>query len=215
MSQLKGDDIVLYSYESLNPIGCEESCILNITSNEIITTTKGSGRATNREYGSYDWNIQGNGIVGPLSFFKVNPLKFGDDILTGKKVVVKIGVREWFYFGIGIVTSFTLNGTTGESATYDVTIAGDGELLRTGNLINEENEPKTVYGSLAEDETVFTYSDLIGATLLIIFYKDSDTNGFQEANSIYYTFDDEAGTVTFDDDVYIAPFEFKIFYVPA
>ncbi len=29
MAQLKGDDLVLYAYEDLEPIGCEDSFILN------------------------------------------------------------------------------------------------------------------------------------------------------------------------------------------
>lgn len=215
MSQLKGDDIVLYAYEDLNPIACEESCIINFTANEIITTTKGSGRATNREYGSYDWNIQCNGIVGALQFGKTNPLLFNDNIITGKKIVVKVGVREWFYFGMGVITSATLTGTTGEFGKFDVTISGDGELFRTGNLINEENEPQLLYAIVDDENGVFTDIKLINSSIIIIFYKDSSTNGFIEAPSIYYTFDDETGTITYDTDVVNIPFEIKVFYVPA
>ena len=214
MSQLKGDDIVLYTYEDLNPIACEESCILNIVSNEIITTTRGSGRATNREYGSYDWNVQCNGIVGALEFGKTSPLLFNDNMITGKKIIIKIAVREWFYFGIGIITSCTLTGTTGEFGKFDVTISGDGELLRTGNLINEENEPKVLYDVIPEDGYVYTNANLINVNIVMIFYKDTDTNGFVQMDPVDYGFDDETGIVTFDDDVFIAPFEVKIFYVP-
>ncbi len=80
MAQYKGDDLVLYTYEDLEPIGCEDSFVLNITSNEIITTTKGSGRATNREYGSYDWNVQCTGVITLNEAGKASPLHFNDNI---------------------------------------------------------------------------------------------------------------------------------------
>jgi hypothetical protein len=215
MSQLKGDDIVLYTYEDLEPIACEESCILNIISNEIITTTRGSGRSINREYGSYDWNIQCNGVVGAIEFGKTNPLLFNDNVISGKKIIIKLAVGDWFYFGIGIITSCTLTGTSGEFGKFDVTISGDGELLRTGNLINTENEPNVLYDVIPENEEdyIYTSSNLINANVIMVFYKDANTYGFMQADP-YYSFDDDTGTITFDFDVFIAPFEIKIFYVP-
>ena len=96
MAQYKGDDLVLYAYEDLEPIGCEDSFILNITAAEIITTTKGSGRATNREYGTYDWNIQCTGVITLNEAGKVTSLHFNDNIIKGKKIALKATVGSEF-----------------------------------------------------------------------------------------------------------------------
>lgn len=213
MSEFKGEEIILYAYEDLNPIGCEETCILTVTANEIITTTKGSGRATNREYGGYDWNVQSNGILGARNFFKTDPSKFADDIVVGRKIVVKIAVRDSFYFGIGIITSCTITGTSGEFAKYDITISGDGELMVTGDLINDVNEPKIIQVIVDDEDGEYVDTNLIDAKIIAIFYKNQSNEFWRQMNTIDYTFDDDTGTINIDEDVIGLPAEIKIFYV--
>lgn len=219
MSDYKGDEIVLYTYEDLKPIGCEESCIINITANEIITTTKGSGRATNREYGSYDWNIQSNGVIGALDVNKTSPLGFGYDIIKGKKIIVKVSIRNSYYFGVGILTSCTYTGTSGEFAKYDVTIVGDGELVVTGDLINNKNEPQIITALLPEFAgsgfSIYVDTNLINATIILISYKLQPTDIWQELSPSDYTFDDNTGTIDVDENAILLPIFMKIFYIPA
>ena len=102
MATIKGDELILYTFEELEPIGCEDSFILTLTSTEIVTTTKGSGRATNREYGAYDWNIQCTGVITINETGKSNPLFFNDNLIKGKKIAIKASVGSDFYFGMEI-----------------------------------------------------------------------------------------------------------------
>ena len=211
MAQLKGDDLVLYAYEDLEPIGCEDSFILNITANEIITTTKGSGRATNREYGSYDWNIQCTGVITLNEVGKVTSLHFNDNIIKGKKVAIKAVYGADFYFGIGVVTSATNTGTSGELAKYDVTITADGPLYSTNGLKNTENEPYIFEYSSTTYPTSFSSISLLDATLLMVFVNDEyyapDTYEFIADNGY------GSGVITFDTTLPIGK-TVRLFVVP-
>ena len=212
MAQYKGDDLVLYAYSDLEPIGCEDSFILTITADEIITTTKGSGRATNREYGTYDWNIQCTGVITLNEDGKVTSLHFNDNIIKGKKIAVKATVGSEFYFGLGVITTASNTGTSGEFAKFDVTIAGDGPLYSTNNLKNTENEP--TYLSYSSTSYSITYSSalLLNATLLMVFvdnvyyapesYEFIDNNGYGNGVITFDTALDGGKTV-------------KLYYVPA
>lgn len=215
MAQYKGDDLVLYTYEDLEPIGCEDSFVLNITSNEIITTTKGSGRATNREYGSYDWNVQCTGVITLNEAGKASPLHFNDNIIKGKKVAIKATIGEEFYFGLGIITTATNTGTSGEFAKFDVTIAGDGILYSTNDLKNTESEPTF----LSFTPQNYTSALLYNAKLLMLFADDS----YVAPSANTYSFDEDNGSnqgvITFNNTYLIfiqaTVSKIKVYYVPA
>ena len=211
MANLNGNELVLYAYEDLYAIGCEETFTLNLTSNEIITTTKGSGRATNREYGSYDWNIQANGVISIGESLRVNPLHFNDNLIKGKKVAVKAVYGANFYFGIGIVTSATNTGTSGEFAKYDITISADGPLYSTNGLKNTENEPDILEYSSTTFSITYSSASLLNATLMIVFvdneYYSPDTYEFINNNGY------GLGVITFDTALPNGK-TVKLFYVP-
>jgi hypothetical protein len=217
MATIKGDELILYTFEDLEPIGCEDSFILTLTATEIITTTKGSGRATNREYGPYDWTIQCTGVITINETGKSNPLFFNDNLIKGKKVAVKASVGSDFYFGMGIVTSASNTGTSGEFAKFDVTISADGPLHSTSGLQNPENEPQLI--RVLNDEGLvpipllgYSSSSLLNATILMIFvnytYYAPDTYEFIPNNGY------GNGVLSFDFEV--LPYEtLYIYYVPA
>lgn len=212
MATIKGDELILYTFEDLEPIGCEDSFILTLTATEIITTTKGSGRATNREYGAYDWTIQCTGVITINETGKSNPLFFNDNLIKGKKVAVKASVGSDFYFGMGIVTSASNTGTSGEFAKFDVTISADGPLHSTSGLQNPENEP--TYLSYSSSIYSITYSSalLLNATLLMVFVDDvyyaPDTYEFISNNGY------GLGVITFDTALSSGK-TIRIYYVPA
>ena len=212
MAQYKGDDLILYAYEDLEPIGCEDSFILNITSAEIITTTKGSGRATNREYGIYDWNIQCTGVITLNESGKVTSLHFNDNIIKGKKIAIKATVGTEFYFGIGVITTASNTGTSGEFAKFDVTIAGDGPLYSTNALKNTENEPTYLSYSSTSYSITFSSALLLDATLLMVFvdgvYYAPDSYEFIADSGYGY------GVITFDTALGSGK-TVKLYYVPA
>lgn len=206
MAQLKGDDLILYAYENLEPIGCEDSFILTITANEIITTTKGSGRSINREYGSYDWNIQCTGVITLNEAGKVTSLHFNDNIIKGKKVAIKASVGQDFYFGLGIITSSANTGTSGEFAKFDVTISGDGVLYSSNDLKNTENEPALYVEDLNFSQS-FQSPLLNNATILMVFSDDEFVDPAE------YTFGSSYGNgiITFST-TYTS--RIKVYYIP-
>lgn len=211
MANLNGNELVLYAYNNLEPIGCEETFTLNLTSNEIITTTKGSGRATNREYGSYDWNIQANGVITIDEIGKVNPLFFNDNLIKGKKVAVKGVYGANFYFGIGIVTSATNTGTSGELAKYDITITADGPLYSTNEVKNTDNEPAYITYSSTTYPITYASIDLFRADILMVFVNDvyypPDTYEFIKSNGY------GSGVITFDSALSSGQ-TVRVYYVP-
>lgn len=212
MAQLKGDDLVLYSYTDLEPIGCEDSFVLNITTTEIITTTKGSGRSTNREYGTYDWNIQCTGVITINEPNKVSSLHLNDNIIQGKKVVIKASVGNEFYFGLGIVLNSTNTASSGEFAKFDITIAGDGPLFSTNNLKNTEKEPTYLSYSSSTSAITFSSAKLLNANLLMIFvdnvYYAPDTYEFTPNTGYGY------GLIVFDTALPSGK-TVRVYYVPA
>jgi len=212
MATIKGDELILYTFEDLEPIGCEDSFILTLTATEIITTTKGSGRATNREYGAYDWTIQCTGVITINETGKSNPLFFNDNLIKGKKVAVKASVGSDFYFGMGIVTSASNTGTSGEFAKFDVTISADGPLYSTNGLQNPENEPTYLSYSSSVYSISYSSASLLNATLLMVFVDDvyyaPDTYEFISNNGY------GMGVITFDTALSSGK-TIRIYYVPA
>lgn len=212
MATIKGDELILYTFEDLEPIGCEDSFILTLTSTEIITTTKGSGRATNREYGAYDWNIQCTGVITINETGKSNPLFFNDNLIKGKKVAIKASVGSDFYFGMGIVTSASNTGTSGEFAKFDVTISADGPLHSTSGLQNPENEPTYLEYSTSSFSITYSSSSLLNASILMVF-----VNGVYYAPDAYEFISNNGyglGVITFDS-VLSSGQTVRIYYVPA
>jgi len=184
---LNGKDLVLYIGKDLRPIGCEATCTLSMQRQEIITTTKGSGAATNREYGSYDWQITSNGVIFINDSFSgsvtIDPTEMGDILLKGLKVCAKMkienGATDKYYFGNGIITSAEYAGTAGQHVTYSITIKADGKLYRSSNLISETSFSEgiiilssTTYGA------GYSSISLLNNTIVAIFVDDILTTDY-------------------------------------
>jgi hypothetical protein len=124
--------------------------------------------------------------------------------LQGFKVVVKVKISDTeYYFGLGVITSVTYQGSAVGIATYAVEIAGDGDLVCTSNLISTV-EPELIIDTLTnqnilnEDNwadygtTTNTYQNdiLIGKTITEVV-----VNGTTKSPS----FDSVTGTLTFGE----------------
>jgi hypothetical protein len=116
-----------------------------------------------------------------------------------------------FYFGIGIVTSATNTGTSGDLAKYDVIITADGPLYSTNGLKNTENEPYIIEYSSTLYPTSFSSIRLLDATLLMVFVNDEyyapDTYEFIADNGY------GSGVITFDTTLPIGK-TVRLFVVP-
>jgi hypothetical protein len=171
---------------------------LTLTTNEIVTTSLGSGAATNREYGGYDWSVSSNGVLVIQDEFdgtgKLDPLEFAAYILQGIKVAVKFQITdEKYYFGTGIIKSASYQGQADNFALFTVEILADGELTPTSNLVS----PLTGTYSNINMINVFLFGVdeyqndlLIGATITAMYL-----NGLLYEES--YTFNGTTGTIDF------------------
>jgi hypothetical protein len=199
MSQvIKGRELEIYTGDGIRAIGCSSACTLTLTTNEIVTTSLGSGAATNREYGGYDWSLSSNGVLVIQDEFdgtgKLDPLEFAAYILQGIKVAVKFQITdEKYYFGTGIIKSASYQGQADNFALFTVEILADGDLTPTSNLVS----PLTGTYSNINMINVFLFGVdeyqndlLIGATITAMYL-----NGllYEEA----YTFNDTTGTIDF------------------
>ncbi len=142
MSQvIKGRELELFTGDGIRAIGCSSACTLTLTTNEIVTTSLGSGAATNREYGGYDWSVSSSGVLVIQDEFdgtgKLDPLEFAAYILQGIKVAVKFQITdEKYYFGTGIIKSASYQGQADNFALFTVEILADGDLTPTSNLVS-------------------------------------------------------------------------------
>jgi hypothetical protein len=199
MSQvIKGRELELFTGDGIRAIGCSSACTLTLTTNEIVTTSLGSGAATNREYGGYDWSLSSNGVLVIQDEFdgtgKLDPLEFAAYILQGIKVAVKFQITdEKYYFGTGIIKSASYQGQADNFALFTVEILADGDLTPTSNLVSPLTGTYSNIGMI----NVFLFGVdeyqndlLIGATITAMYL-----NGllYEEA----YTFDDLTGTIDF------------------
>jgi hypothetical protein len=199
MSQvIKGRELEIYTGDGIRAIGCSSACTLTLTTNEIVTTSLGSGAATNREYGGYDWSVSSNGVLVIQDEFdgtgKLDPLEFAAYILQGIKVAVKFQITdEKYYFGTGIIKSASYQGQADNFALFTVEILADGDLTPTSNLVS----PLT--GSYSNINMINVFVELvdeyqndllIGATITAIYLNGILLEGD-------YTFDDVTGTVEF------------------
>jgi hypothetical protein len=199
MSQvIKGRELEIYTGDGIRAIGCSSACTLTLTTNEIVTTSLGSGAATNREYGGYDWSLSSNGVLVIQDEFdgtgKLDPLEFAAYILQGIKVAVKFQITdEKYYFGTGIIKSASYQGQADNFALFTVEILADGDLTPTSNLVS----PLTGSYSNINMINVFLFGVdeyqndlLIGATITAMYL-----NGLLYEES--YTFNDTTGTIDF------------------
>lgn len=145
MAVVLGKNFTVYLGDSMNTIGCEDSCTVNVTSAEVITTTKGSGRGTNREYGSYDATLNATGVVFPYesesaaaSASKTDVTFLHSYIIQAKKVCAKYQLTDGsvtkYVIANWIVRSITFTGAAEGAMTFDLELALDGQLYESSNM---------------------------------------------------------------------------------
>lgn len=140
-----GKNFRIYLGDSMNTIGCEDSCTVNVTAAEIITTTKGSGRGTNREYGAYDATINVTGVVFPYDSESAAASAGYTDVtflhsylVQGKKVAAKYqltdGALTKFVIANWIIRSITFTGEAEGALLFDMELALDGRLFESTKM---------------------------------------------------------------------------------
>jgi hypothetical protein len=145
MSVVLGKNFTVYLGDSMNTIGCEDSCTVTVTATEVITTTKGSGRGTNREYGAYDATLTSTGVVFPYDSesaaagaSKTDVTFLHSYITQAKKVCAKYqltdGSTTKWVIANWIVRSLTFTGAAEGAMTFDVELALDGQLYESANM---------------------------------------------------------------------------------
>lgn len=222
-----GNNLTIYAGDGLNVIGCEDSCIVTVTAEEIITTTKGSGRGTNREYGRYDATLSSTGVIfiyasefDAASAGRQDPTFFHSHIIQGKKVVAQYKITDGtitkYVSATWMVKSVSFTGNTGEFATYNVELALDGKLTESTNMtsvysfIPPEVLSITVFidefrvdapGEMTSAETTYTNA-LMSSTVTPIVFADGVKIPIISGSGRYYTYDGGTKTITFIPGVY-------------
>ena len=133
MGAVTGNNLMIFTGRDMDVIGCEASCTLEVVETDVLTTTKGSGRGTSREYGKYDATLTSNGVI--FIYDTENNSATGNKtdvtfmlgyMLKGYKVAARFNITDGsttkFVYANWIISSITFSGTSGEHATYDITL---------------------------------------------------------------------------------------------
>jgi hypothetical protein len=223
MGLVQGTDFKIYTGDSMNIIGCEESCSVSITVKEIITTTKGSGRGTNREYGSYDAILTSNGVV--FSYSSESAAESGGQtdasffhsyILQGKKVCAKYSFTsedgiEKYAIANWIIRSLVFTGDATGFMTYDIELALDGELYESTALqssIDIDGPSVYLYNATTTADT-FTNGSMIGANRIYFVIKKTASTGIDTVLTRVSTLASFTSTFQFKFDVLTGTFTFS------
>ena len=191
MSAYLGKEFLIYSsmYGNWSLLGCNETCTLIVSAEEINTTTKGSGRGTNRELGRYDWSLSSSDVV--VSTSDIKPIDAIDPIKKGTKVLVKgtfDGTHQGSFFGRGVITSVEITGGAEGVLTANMTIKADGDLFLPADLVTTWTEGKryeyTTTGSTSYIEATELYLKDLAFVVVDDVVYDPATN---------YTFNDDNG----------------------
>ena len=171
-----GKDLLIYTsqYGTPNPIGCDVACTIILNAAEIITTTKGSGRSTNRELGVYDWQITSNNVLFE-SGSVITAGNFIDPIRTGTKVFIKAsldGTHQGSIFGRGVVTNLEITGQVEGYITAIVTIKADGQLYLPSDLQGTFGGLKSLTHTTTGTTTTYTSTSLHNKAVMFVVVDD-------------------------------------------
>lgn len=146
MNIIKGSDLMLFKkagegdaakYESF---ANATSCSLNLTAGALETSSKDSGKWTDKQPGKLSWTLSSENLYSEADFnslvdawMKREKLLVAFDIATNANSDAGKPADGWQigtagYEGYVIITSLTANAPDGENATYSVTFDGAGEL---------------------------------------------------------------------------------------
>lgn len=189
MAAVQGKNFTVYLGDSMNTIGCEDLCTVTITSNEIITTTKGSGRGTNREYGNYDATLNVTGVVFPYdsesaaaSAGKTDPTFLHSYLIQGKKVCAKYqltdGATTKYAIANWIIRTCTFTGAAEGAMTFDMEFALDGQIYESSNMQSGAayDGPSVFVYTATGTVSSFSDSSLINASRIYFVVKKTATN---------------------------------------
>lgn len=232
MGVVTGNNLMIFTGRDMDVIGCEASCTLDVTETEVITTTKGTGRGTSREYGRYDATLTSNGVVflydtedNSATGNKTDPTFMLGYMLKGKKVAAKFtisdGTTTKFIFANWVISNCQFAGNSGEHATYDITLKLDGELYPSADIAGDgefDGVRALRYVHSGADANGFTDSLLIGATAYFIVRNGQVYSTIYTLAPIgpteYVVFVTGTGTVNFVPDLTDGD-EIFVFYDPA
>lgn len=189
MSVVLGKNFTVYLGDSMNTIGCEDSCTVTVTATEIITTTKGSGRGTNREYGSYDAILTATGVVFPYdsesaaaSASKTDVTFLHSYIVQAKKVCaiyqLTDGSTTKYVIANWIVRAITFTGAAEGAMTFDLELALDGQLYESSNMQSAAtyDGPRVFVYTATGTVSSFADSSLINASRIYFVIKKTTAN---------------------------------------
>jgi predicted secreted protein len=141
-----GGDMMLFviptSGTTKQAIAFSTSAKLSVSSKARDVSSKDSGDWTAKEYGKFDWNMSTDQLA---NFVSTGTTMSCDDLyqiyVSKQKVSVAFASKtgtspSWTvdatkksFTGTALITSFDLNAQDGETATYTISLDGDGPLV--------------------------------------------------------------------------------------
>lgn len=224
MGLVTGNNLTIYAGDDMNPITCEESCSIVTTTEEIITTTKGSGRGTNREYGRYDSVLSYSGIVyiyaseaDAAAANRQDGTYFHSYIVQGKKVCAKYQMTDGgitkYIIANWIVRSCSITGAAGNFATLDIELALDGQLYESAAMQSgsDYDGPSVYIYEATGAVSNFDATPTINASRIYFVVKKTAATGITTILTVLYPPDDF--TPANDEVIYVTGtgnFEFYV-----
>lgn len=146
MEPILGSDLMVFKSEgegagaSYKAFANATTCSLNLTAGALETSSKDSGKWTDKKAGKLSWSLSSENLYTSEDFkalvdawIKREKLLVAFDIATNADNDSGLPANGWTigttgYEGNVIITSLTANAPDGENATYSVTFEGTGEL---------------------------------------------------------------------------------------
>ena len=137
-----GSDLMLFADTNgkLQSIACAKSCKLTISGGTLETSSKDSGKWTEKQVGKLSWNASSENLLIMTEYTAlVNAM------ISRQKVMLEFGVVAetddngvptdgWSfdnndgYKGYAVITSIDMSASDGDNATYSVSFEGCGAL---------------------------------------------------------------------------------------
>lgn len=139
-----GGNMLIFAYtgSTKQPIALSTSAKLSISNKVREISSKDSGDWTSKEYGKFDWNMSSDALmnfqstgstlsVDDLYTYMINKTKINVAFAskTGTSPNYTVDTSKKNFTGVALITSLDLIAGDGETATYSITLDGDGTLL--------------------------------------------------------------------------------------
>lgn len=173
MSLVKGDNVILYIYDSIwKPIVCGRSCTFNTNAEDIETSITGSGVWRTFEYMALTWTCSFDGVIlldglDELSLQDIRAWQYGRQKVLLRYQRTDQDGNIYTDEGYALITSISDTGAVDDMATFTIDLKGTGPLttVLTPTPVSTGKAFRYEYTASGGEDS-FTNSILIGKDIL-------------------------------------------------